>query len=476
MPAYAKRLRRGYHAIAQSATADGGSMKRLFFYAFIFSFSLIGMDVEQAPTKPKPKILILTSGGGHGHTSATNALKEYLGPYYTIKVVNLIDDILGSLDWIKKLGISKNAEQYYNDLLTSNSALLDTITTVGRKALSLQEKEAGIEIKKKMEVEQPNLVISVVPLFNVVTAQVLQQLKIPFWIIPTDFDSSDFVEGLNAITEWGCYFNVPLMGRYIPEEKELIIDIINIVNNNISPFVRRTNIGMPVRKQFLQKYDMVKIKKEQGIPLDKKVVMVMLGGQGSVEMPLIAQELAKVTGKVHYIFSIAAMPKKQDKEAPEAFEKRYKEWEQIFYNPLKKVVDEMHIDATILPGRPDIAQFMACCEFLITKSGGQTISELLYLKIPVVLDARKKAIKWEKLNRSLIVENGYGMEVDDIHKYASVVQQLLDNPSLLQRWKQNMQELSLQNPEQAAPQVVKFILELYQRSEGQSRFKPNAPD
>lgn len=430
-------------------------MKRLFFCALIFSLSLIGMDVEQPKSESKPKILILTSGGGYGHTSATNALREYLEPYYTIKAVNLIDDILGSLDWIKRLGISKNAEQYYNDLLTSNSALLETVTTVGRKALSLQEKEAGIEIKKKMEAEEPNLVISVVPLYNAVTTQVLQKLEIPFWIIPTDFDPSDFAEGLNAITAWGCYFNVPLMKA----------PMIDIVNNTISPFVRKTNIGMPVRKQFLQKYDVVEIKKQHSIPLDKKVIMIMLGGQGSIEMPLIAQELAKVTGKVHYIFSIAAKPAQQVKETPEAFEKRYKEWQQTFYNPLKKVIDELHIDATILPGRPDIAQFMACCEFLITKSGGQTISEVLYLKIPVVIDARKKAIKWEKLNRSLITENGYGMEVDDIHQYASVVQQLIDNPSLLQTWKLNMQQLQLPNPEQGALQVTKFILKVYQSSE-----------
>jgi processive 1,2-diacylglycerol beta-glucosyltransferase len=212
---------------------------------------------------------------------------------------------------------------------------------------------------------------------------------------------------------------------------------------------------MPVRTQFLQKYDVVTIKKNEGLPLHKKIVMVMLGGRGSIDMPLIAAQLAKVKN-VHCIFSIPKRLEQQEGESVEAIEKRIAEWENDYYKPLKKVFDDnAWLSATILQFRDDIAPFMACADVLITKSGGQTVSEALYLQIPMIIDARDEALPWEELNRTLVIDNNFGTKVTTLNEYAPLVQKIIDNPAQLAVWKQNIQKLELPNPEQAVLQVLK---------------------
>ena len=67
---------------------------------------------------PKKKIIVFSSRGGGGHTSVSNALKTYLEPDYDVKVVNLIDTVLKSMDPVRKATLNKYAvEDIYNIFL-----------------------------------------------------------------------------------------------------------------------------------------------------------------------------------------------------------------------------------------------------------------------------------------------------------------------------------------------------------------------
>lgn len=403
----------------------------IFLLIGLLCSTLFGADVQK-----KPKILILTSAGGRGHTSAAEALHEYLGTQYDVKDVNLLNDILGSLDVVKKaseaFGIKNfGYEDLYNKLLVGSETtkeFIGPLNAIGSLYLSEQNEKVFKLIETYLRAEKPDLIISVVPLYNNMALQVAQQLKIPLWIIPVDFDATKFVENMGPVKPYECFINIsitdPLVVRTLAKGLE----------RDCIP----TYVGMPVRKQFLKKYDRSLIKRWLNISNDKTVIMVMLGGRGSNEMIDVAEQLAQVKGNVHFLFCIGSADIKQS---------------------LRDIIRKNGMSAHVIGFTKKIAQFMAISDLLITKSGGQTVAEALYMQLPMLLDVRSKALSWEELNRTLVLERQLGADVRNIKQYAPMVQQIVDDPRQLKRWKANFQKMNLKNPVQEVPANVRFILQ-----------------
>src|SRR5579871_3010754 len=111
----------------------------------------------------KKKIVIFTSSGGRGHISATEAIQEYLGDTYEIKVVYPVREILQELDFIHKItGGSHNAEDMYNNFLARKQiGLVKTMVYAGQFFMSLQRRTMERLIDAYVESEAPDMIISV---------------------------------------------------------------------------------------------------------------------------------------------------------------------------------------------------------------------------------------------------------------------------------------------------------------------------
>lgn len=449
---------------------------------FFFTFS----DLYAAEQIKKPKIMILTSSGGRGHTSATEALHEYFDADYQVHEVNLLRDILGSLDMLKQItsalydtarystetmawavsqlsqisiyphmmvdpdqqlmqaihgavfnygktifeGLKQfGYEDLYNFLLTQDQTMLiDIMQRIGLWYFPKQNEQVFSLIDAYIAHEKPDLIISVIPLFNDITVRVARRYNTLFWIIPTDFDATLYVKNLRKDMSTQCFVNVCI-------NDSLIIDSINkeVVNSK-----QYTYAGMPIRIQFLKTYNITDIKAHYNVSADKTVIMIMLGGRGSKEMLALAQQLAKVRGAVHYLFCIGKA--------------------ENLKQPLQKIIDMYTMSATIVPFTREIASLMAIADLLITKPGGQTVSEALYMRLPMLLDIRSTPLMVEAFNRKFVTERNLGIAVTKLDDYVAQVQQIIGAPEILKKWRNNIAALQLQNPRDAMRAFLKNIM------------------
>lgn len=439
-------------------------MKNIVFYLGVcFFVSLVGMDIE-IPRVQKSKIVIFTSGGGAGHTSATKALHEYLENDYTLKDANMLVDVLSNLDVLRKITTGDfcsnmlsafgslyeahaplpigpvtipsydlpeyanpyNCEKLYNDLLIHNQHfLIRALSMIKPLVDTFQHPAIAQAIDTYIEREKPAMIISVIPLYNYILAESAAKRGIPFWVIPTDFDATMFVEKLAPFSGKKCFVNISL-------EDPIVAGICKKAGLQEAQY---TYSGFPVRKQFMQRYDTNLIKKSKNIDSSKKVIMVMLGGQGAVEMPILAFKLSQIKRRqdIHFLFCIGGASVK---------------------DALQIIIDKNGMNASIIPSTPNIAPLMAISDFIITKSGGQTVAEAICMKLPLILDARHKALPWEELNRTFVLEKKIGALVYSADMMVEQVEKILDNPQVLNIWKNNLKTLPIVDPSVAIKKTV----------------------
>lgn len=153
------------------------------------------------PTKDSmKKILILTSAGGGGHLTVTKALHELLEKQYHVKSTCIFTDILQPIDMTQTFSHGKiTSEDFYNKFIQKKYfSMLNTLCSLGFWYYRLRHKKAEKLITRYLLEEQPDLIISVIPLINNQILNVAHKLDIPFLLMPTDLDATTFIKGIHA--------------------------------------------------------------------------------------------------------------------------------------------------------------------------------------------------------------------------------------------------------------------------------------
>lgn len=378
----------------------------------------------------RKKIIVFTSSGGRGHISATEALQEYLGSSYEVKPVYVLREVLHDIDFIHKItGGTYYSEEMYNYFLAHKQVgLVKTMVYAGHLFLNLRRRAVERTLETYIVSEAPDMIISVMPTINGMTQSVAQKHHIPFWLIPTDFDASGFLFQLYKPHADNFFVNCPL-------RHEMVERTFKPARLKEAQF---THVGMPVREQFLKQYDVAAIKQKYKVPANKPIIMVMMGGRGARAIEKLAQQLVQLQTPVHLLLCIGKQA--EVKESLEALEVA------------------PGVTVSIIEFTPYIAELMAISDLFVTKSGGQSISEALYMGLPMLVDATDQAIDWELLNRKLIEKRGFGALVKRLHKLVPMVQEILDNPAQLAVWKANIKNLNWPNPrDKVRAQVQQLI-------------------
>lgn len=391
--------------------------------AFLFFFMMrqyvpIKRILVPSPPTERKKVLVFTSSGGRGHVSATEALQEYLGDVYDVRPVYVLRDVLYELDFIANLtNGSYHSEELYNYFLVrKQTGFVKPMVWAGKMFFSMRKRAIEKLLEQYVQEANPAMIISVIPMVNGITARVAQKANIPFWVIPTDLDASLFMYQVLR-----------------PQNDQLFVNCI-FDNEMIKKTLRDaalkpqqyTYAGMPVREQFLQKYVKADIKKKHRVPEGKPVVMLMMGGRGMQDTLRIANELMQLEKPVHLLLCIGNQPN--------------------LVEPLNALKRSSGVTISIIEFTPHIAELMAISDLFVTKSGGQSVCEALYMGLPMLIDATSPAMDWELLNRTFVQKHELGALVKRISKLVPMVQELLDNPEQLAEWRENIQALQLPDP------------------------------
>ncbi len=359
----------------------------------------------------KKKIIIFTSGGGNGHISATKALNSYLSDEYEIKPVFIFEDVFLRVDPASVITFGKiQGEDVYNFFLKRRwYSIINLIYDFGYWYYNLISKSTTRIASEYLAKEKPDLVISVIPIVNSVILAACQKNNIPFMLIPTDFDVTSFVARIKKPTF--RKFMVTL-GSADPLVK------VKVAPAQI-PADQIAITGLPMRKDFFESKDIPLIKKQFGVPEDKPVIVLMMGGQGNSSIMAFAQQIANLSIPAHVIICIG-----RNSDVKET---------------LKNITFAPHITTTILGFTERISDLLAMADLLITKSGSVSFAEGITMNVPMILDGTATLIYWERLNHTLLTVHDWGICLKKPEDLNTAIIKILGDSNHYQEIKKNLE-------------------------------------
>lgn len=364
-------------------------------------------------TKIKKKIVIFTSIGGGAHLSAADAVKGYLGDSYDISMVAAFKELGKGLDPVFNItGGSQCGEDLFNYLNRNENMLsIRLLCEFGNLYLHLIGSRLTDLFTDYLILQQADAVISVVPVLNGALYRAAEKLNIPFAIIPPELDTTNYHNDIYKPTFKKFYYGLVLDDAKIREK----IKLAHIPEEKIRI------LGFPARPAFLQSitHSKLSLKEEFGIPLDKPVVMIMMGGIGSCAMKRYAKKIAKMDIAMHVIFCLG-----RNEELATYIQSNIKFPKQISISLIKST--------------PRIRDIMEISDVLITKAGPTSICEALYANLPVIIDNTYKVMYTERLNIKFVVDNKFGEQLRFLHRLPSVLKKMLQNNEYHQTLKNNI--------------------------------------
>lgn len=356
------------------------------------------------------KIIIFTSDGAGGHTATTNALSATLKDSYCIKPINIFRDVLGGVDVIKVLSFGKiNGELFYERCLTKKYyPFLNTLHFVGKWYFRQVQRSMSKTLQKFLLAEKPDMVISVVPLVDGAVVDATQKLDIPFILLPTDLDSTNYIHDIKSPAHDGFLCTLPFEDHDIKKKLEPAK----------IPESKVITTGFPIRVDFFENKDIQAIKRQYSVDQEKPVVLLLMGSVGSDSLYTFAKELTKVSNPMHLVIICG----------------RY----QAMKEKVQTIQFPRHITVTAVDFVQKISDLMAISDLLITKAGPVSMSEAMYMNLPMLVDITASTLDWERLNYEFIKKRQFGDVITNINKLPEQVNHLLGNRDSLSYMKNNL--------------------------------------
>ncbi len=263
-----------------------------------------------------------------------------------------------------------------------------------------------------LDLNPPDLMISVMPTVNNSLLAVAKNKGIPLIIIPTDLDNTMFITGLeNSPTEYELY-------RYIvPFNDEKIYKTLNPAGIPAERFVVG---GFPIRQEFFTKKNDKKLKNDFGVPLTKPVVTVLMGAAGSTSTYDYVKTLSHSKHALHIIVCLGRN---------EALRKK-----------IERIKLPYHITMSIVGFTDKMPDIMAMSDILITKSGTVSVMEAVHAQVPLLLDSTSRVLSWEAFNIDFITQHGFGQGVTSLRSLDNLLQKYLFDREFYETCKKNLKD------------------------------------
>lgn len=214
----------------------------------------------------------------------------------------------------------------------------------------------------------------------------------------------------------------------------------NLQQKKISPskiFVS----GIPIRKEFLETFDIQKEKKDIGLLPRLFTILVSGGSKGLGEIEEILEALKPLLGKIQVIVLCG-----ENKRLLHKLEKLYHHYKHI------KFFGYLHSTASLF----------SISDLIIGKAGGTTIAEAMCLEKPMIIFEPLPG--QEEKNAQFLLKNKIAELAKNKKHLESIVRHFLHNYSLLANTKKHLKEFS--KPHAAIDIVSKVMEHLLSKNHG----------
>lgn len=325
---------------------------------------------------PKKKALILCCHGGYSHEAAAKTITGLIGEDFTCKTIFPITEY-------RPMGV-KNSENIYNFLFARGwNRTVEFLSSVAMVHFKVRSSGYEAYFDRQIEVEKPDIVISVSPFFNGPALAAAHKRQIPYLIASIDDNMWIWLTGFKKPEGAKFHMAVP---RRTPE----IIQALGKVG--VAP-ESVTEMGQLLRPEFQRPLPSCEeLRQKHGIPANKRVVLVLMGGAGSDVCVAYAKKIGALDLGAHIIVCTGR------------FEALAEQIEQIPAHP-SNTIQAMRFTSKM-------AELMALSDLMILKPGPSAVFEALAIgRAPLLLDTTVKPIMWEKSNVRYVTDRRIGAKV-----------------------------------------------------------------
>ena len=340
------------------------------------------------------KILILYGSYGGGHLSAAKTLQAYFNENYQDVEVEIIDCI----EYINK-HLNKVSTEAYKEFAKkmpwvwkrvynkSKSGALAFLSTTNNKLLSLK-------LKKLLEEENPDLVISTHPFATTMCAYLKEKEKVNFKMatILTDYHIHPQWLVLNQYND-----------VFFVANEQMKMDMISYNIDDEKIFVS----GIPISERFLEPKNKTEIFNSFGLDENKKTLLFFAGGEFG---------LGRNTTFLLFRTFIRLFPEMQIV----AISGKNKNMKAKF----EKIIDQTNSSnrVKLLEYTDKVPELMYIATAIVTKPGGLTVSEALASKKPLILI--NPIPGQEEENAQFLVDNNVAILIKDSDNISRTIKYL----------------------------------------------------
>lgn len=368
------------------------------------------------------KVIVLYASVGGGHFKAAEGIKNYIVENYKKANVEMVD----ALKYTNKI-VDKIVIKSYVNMARYSPKMWGEIYKFSEKQYSAAnfsnavQKLLSIKLLKLIEDKKPDTIISTHPFITEMVASLKKRKKIKteLNVIITDYASHKFWE-----------LKPEFVDRYFVANKEMKF---GLINNGISEdkiFVT----GIPVSPAFLKKYDKLKIYKEFDLDPTQKTVLLFGGGEYG---------LSNVKGFLTGLLSI------NDKLQVVAIAGK----SQKIQNMFRTIAYEFDKKVVILGYTTKIPELMNIADFVISKPGGLTTTEILVSNVPFIVI--NPIPGQEEENANFLLNSGAAVRLYNPEKTKPFLEQLFQNETRIKGMKEMQKLIAKSN---STEEICKIIM------------------
>lgn len=346
------------------------------------------------------KVLILTTSTGQGHNQAANSLIEVFKEdgFEVIKHdflernSKLLNETIVKGYEISATMFPKTYGIFYK--LTDHKFIQSFLSFVFTRPIH--------KINRLISETKPDVIIATHSFaVNIICKLKEQGLTVPFISVVTDFKAH-------------YTYVSPLVDAYITgsEFTKKSLSIRGISDDRIYP------IGIPIKENFFQSDDNIPHIKDN----DYFSLLLMSGSMGLKNISYVLEELLNNEHKLR--ITVICGNNEGLKKSLEA------KCSNIKHNKKLHILGFSH----------DIASFMEYSDIIISKPGGLTVTEAIAKKLPIIIPFAIPGQEME--NTDFLVENGYAYYINDVKKINPLIDNLINDPILLETMSDKLQSLS----------------------------------
>ena len=358
------------------------------------------------------KIMILYASIGGGHYKAADAIKNYINEHYPNQKVEMIDALKYTNKVVDKIVIAsyvnmaRYSPKFWGDLYSFSEKQYSTVTFS-----NAVQRLLSIKLFKLFEKEKPDIVISTHPFITemVATLKKRNKISVNLNVIITDYASHKFWE-----------LKPECVNRYFVANEEMKY---GLINNNIAEnkiFVT----GIPVGPAFLKKYDKKEIYNQFGLDENKRTVLIFGGGEyGLSNVKLFLTGLLATKENIQ-IVAIAGKSKK-------------------IQNMFKNTTANSNKKVVILGYTDKVPELMNIADFVISKPGGLTTTEILVSNVPFIII--NPIPGQEEENARFLLNNGAAVRLFDAEKTTPFLNRLFVDDKRIECMKEMQRNIAKPN-------------------------------